>query len=358
MSHEKKMKDLMARLAAMSPEPPPYPDEAPMASHREVKRTRPALVFAAAAALVIVLAVPLFLFTGGEEPDVLATSTTTSVATTTVVPEPTTTTTAREETTTTVSMVESWSGLVFFYQTPENAFVTSPALVPVEVTVEGPFEDDVEFSRAIGAAVAQGADLPAGLETAIPADVVVESQTRDGVTVIADMNAAFLDGAGGALADFTMLNQLIYTLTDERFPNVLFTVDGEPVETFGTEGIVLTEPVNRESFLDHVHVINLTSPIQVQEDGYLIEGLADVFEANLNVAVLDAEGEIVEERFVTASCGTGCWGDFSMTIPADLIVPGESSIQVYARSAEDGSPVGVITVPIPEGDVWEIASGG
>lgn len=358
MSYEKKMKDLMARLVAMSPEPPPYPDETPMAAQSQLRRARPALVFAAAAVLVVVLAVPLLLFTGGEGPGPAATSTTnTTVVTTTLVPDTTSTSVAPSTTTTTVPALETWSGVVFFYQEPENSFSSNPALVPVPVMVEGSFEEDVDFSRAIAAVVAEGGQLPAGLQTAIPPDVVVESTTGDGATVIADMNEAFLDGAGGLLADFTMLNQLIYTLTHDSYESVMFTVNGEPVEAFGGEGLSLTEPVDRESFREgNLALIFVTQPLVESEGAYLVEGMANVTEATLSMEVIDGEETVVHEETVTASCGTGCWGDFSATIPAELIIPGESSVRLLTHSLEDGSDTEVITVAIPDGDVWQLTA--
>jgi hypothetical protein len=359
MSYEKKMRDLMARLVSMSPEPPPFPEEeAPMARQREERRTRPALVFAAAAALVVVLAVPLLLFSGGEDLEPLGTSTTSTIS-----PE-STTTTIPSSTTTAVPLVDNWTGAVFLYQVPENSNISNPALVPVAVSIDGPFEAGVDFSRAVSAALQAGEELPPGLQTAIPDDVIVQGTRVEGERIIADMNQAFLDGAGGTLADFTMLNQLVYTLTyGNEDGEVLFTVNGEPVTAFGGHGLDLTQPLNRETYLDldqlQLHLINLTSPIVRQEDGtYLVEGVANVFEAALTVAVLDAEGEVVHEEPVLASCGGPCWGEFFAEIDADLVVPGESSIRVFTYSMEDDSVSEAITIPIPEGDIWQMSAGG
>ena len=45
-----------------------------------------------------------------------------------------------------------------------------------------------------------------------------------------------------------------------------------------------------------------------------ITGSADVFEATVNIRVLDANGEVIAESFAMATCGTGCRGDFSTQI--------------------------------------------
>ena len=366
MSNEKKIRDLMARLASMSPEPPPYPEETPMARQVTKKERRPALVFVGAAALVALLAVPLLLMTGGEDPVLAGSSTTTSTTlpdtSTSQPPAPTTTTTIIETTTTSLTAEESvWTGVVYLYQEPENSFIGNPALVPLtlEVTADpGTLRDQADFTRALGALAETGTALPDRFGNAIPADVRVLDWSLEDRTVRADMNEAFLDGAGGLLADTTMLNQLIYTLTwMEPDAAVEFTVQGEPVEAFGSEGISLLEPVDRETFIDELHLIFLTQLISEFEHVYAVSGRANVFEATLTWQLLDGAGEMVHEEFTTASCGTGCWGEFGFGVDADLIVPGESSIRLLTYSAEDGSPTNMITIPIPEDGIWKLNTG-
>jgi len=358
MSYEKKIKDLLGRLVAMSPEPPPYPEEMSVTSKETPRRPRPALVFVGAAALVAALAVPVILLSMGREPEVAATTTTQAVATTSTTAQPSTTVTTVPETTTTIPVASQWSGTVFLYQAPENSFKADPALVPLTLRVTDPTGSLRPADAFTAALTALGAGLPEGFENAIPGDVAIVgvSSTESGATQ-ADMNEAFLEGAGGLLADFTMLNQLIYTLTyADPDQEVLFTVNGAPVETFG-EGLDLTSPVGRTDFQEELALIYLTAPVATDgEGGYLVEGLANAFEASLWVQVLDAEGAVVHEEYVMALCGTGCWGEFSTTITADLIVPGESSIRALTYSAEDGSMTDAITIPVPDGDVWELTA--
>lgn len=367
MSNEKKIRDLMARLVSMAPEPPPYPEETPMVRHVTKKERRPALVFVGAAALVVLLAIPLLLMTGGEDPVVAGSSTTTSTTvldtSTSQPPAPSTTSTVGEATTTTAQPIGGtiWTGVVYLYQEPENSFLGNPALVPLvlEVTAEpGTFSDHSEFTSALGILAETGRGLPDRFGNAIPPDVrVVDWALEDGM-VRADMNEAFLDGAGGLLADTTMLNQLIYTLTwMDADASVEFTVQGQPVEAFGSEGISLLEPVDRDTFIDELHLIFLTQPISQFENVYAVSGRANVYEATLTWQILDGAGEVVHDEFTTASCGTGCWGEFGVGVDADLIVPGESSVRLLTYSAEDGSPTNIITVPIPEDGIWQLYAG-
>ena len=77
-----------------------------------------------------------------------------------------------------------------------------------------------------------------------------------------------------------------------------------------------------------------------------ITGSADVFEATVNIRVLDANGEVIAESFAMATCGTGCRGDFStqIDVPIDAKQPG--TIQVFEYSAKDGSMINVVEIPV------------
>jgi Immunoglobulin-like domain of bacterial spore germination len=85
--------------------------------------------------------------------------------------------------------------------------------------------------------------------------------------------------------------------------------------------------------------MRVTSPIP-------IAGSADVFEATVNIRVLDANGDVIAESFAMATCGTGCRGDFSteVDVPVDAEQPG--TIQVFEYSAKDGTMINTIEVPV------------
>lgn len=361
MSDEKNLKDLLARLVAMSPEPPPFPEEVQMARHETAKRPRPVLAFAGAALLVVALGVPLVLFFQGSGREVVATTVPVPVTITTA-PEGRATTTTQIETSTTLAPASFWSQTVFVLQTPEGSFLGNPALVPLSVDVTdltGAIAPNAPFTEVLAEI---GPELPAPFFSEIPPEVqILELRIVDAVggqVWLADMSEAFVDGAGGLLADVTMLNQLVYTITEEsNIESVLFTVAGEPVEAYGTEGIVLTEPVGREDYIDDLALIFLTEPISEVEHVYIVAGRANTYEAVFSVQVIDENGELVHEEFAQASCGTGCWGEFGVGVASEVIEPGRSSIRLLTYSAEDGSPQDVITVPIPDNNIWVFTIG-
>ncbi len=88
----------------------------------------------------------------------------------------------------------------------------------------------------------------AGLSTSIPADTLLLGITiEDGLATV-DLSREFEVG-GGSLNILSRLAQVVYTLT--QFPTVdevLFHLDGKPVEVFSGEGVVLGDPVRRSDY--------------------------------------------------------------------------------------------------------------
>ncbi|MEX0864114.1 MAG: Gmad2 immunoglobulin-like domain-containing protein [Acidimicrobiia bacterium] len=360
MTNEKKMKDLMARMVAMSPEPPEFPQEIEMTQPASAPRRSPALILAIATAAVVALALPLLLFQGtaGEEP-----VGTTAPAPVTTLPEATPTTTPGPDTTppTTVPIVTEFDGVIYLIQEPDNSFLGNPAMVPVSVSLtdaSGVLRGIEDPALVVTRLADLGVTLPEGLTTVIPPGVDgvnggVDDSSPAVITMY--MNEAFLEGAGGLLADVTMLNQIIYTVTQED-PEALvqFIVNDQPVEAYGTEGLSLLEPVGRDTFLDDLNPIILTEPFLLGGDGLPhLEGRANVFEAGLTVQVVDpSSGEALYEEPVMASCGTGCWGIFTHEFDTPVLSP-ETVVKVFWYSAEDGEPADVVTVPVAEG-AWNL----
>ncbi|MGH8913891.1 MAG: Gmad2 immunoglobulin-like domain-containing protein, partial [Acidimicrobiia bacterium] len=133
---------------------------------------------------------------------------------------------------------------------------------------------------------------------------------------------------------------------------------GEPVTAFGSEGLDLSLPVARDSFLDHLNSVIVTNPVQ-GDDGLplVVSGAANVFEATVSLEALDAEGNVVHEAFATTSCGTGCWGGYSFEIQYEFT--GDETVRVFWHSAKDGSPSDVVTIPVlwNDDDGWPLVEG-
>jgi hypothetical protein len=258
--------------------------------------------------------------------------------------------------------------IIYLVQEPGNSFTGNPALVPFDVS----YTDETNALRGIDQPVLLltrladlGVTLPEGFTTVIPPGIDgviggIDDPAVEGDPAVINMymNEAFLDGAGGLLADITMLNQIIYTVTQGYDPETLvrFIVNDEPVEAYGTEGLSLVEPVGRATFLDQVNPIIITGLLYAPgvEGHAVLGGRANVFEAALTVRIVDpVTGATLYEEPVMANCGTGCWGDFRLEFNTPLLTT-ETEVQVFWYSAEDGDPADIVTIPVDEAVTWDL----
>jgi hypothetical protein len=117
------------------------------------------------------------------------------------------------------------------------------------------------------------------------------------------------------------LAQVVYTLT--QFPTVegvLFSLDGEPIDVLGGEGVVIDHPLTRRDYAELLPAILVTSPALNQAVGssVVIRGSANVFEANVGIEILDQNGDVLADTFTTATCGTGCRGAFRARVAFEV----------------------------------------
>ena len=343
---EEKANRFLRRVVATSPSPPEFPDR----DHGGVSRGRyrnARLTMGVTAAAVALLIAPFF-FVGGA--------------------------TTRANVTTTISErpppgAVAFSGVVYLVQDPQNSVSGHPALVPFEVIafdetgVLDEDDDDVAFLTKL-------TDLNVRLpsDAATPEDtptIVFYSMVPSGTRVeevstvewlgkqvlVLDMHGDFADGAGEEAADITMLNQLIYTATEGN-PDlrVWFTIEGRPLEVFGSDGLDLSTPVGRDTFRENLNPIILTAPVvaDIEDQTISVAGLANVFEGTVSYRVPSPQIGIARSGATTATCGTGCWGRFELTLPAGDIFSG-GSIQIFEESAQDGFPTNLIEMVMPAG---------
>jgi len=142
---------------------------------------------------------------------------------------------------------------------------------------------------------------------------------KDGVATV-DLTSEYEAGGGSASMNMRIA-QVVYTLT--QFPTVdgvLFELDGRPVDVLGGEGVVVDHPVTRKDYRDLLPAIVVRSPQPGSRvaNPVTVSGTANVFEANVTVEVVDSAGRTVGNAFTTATCGTGCRGTFSVTVPYEV----------------------------------------
>lgn len=192
------------------------------------------------------------------------------------------------------------------------------------------------------------AEKASGFSSAIPAGTQVLGLNIDDSVATVNLSKEFESG-GGSFSMRARLAQVVYTLT--QFPTVTtvqFQIDGQPVTTFGGEGVILEHPVGRADFEDLTPLILVESPTLGAAAGnpVRITGTANTFEATFQVEVVGSDGAVLAEEVVTATSGSGMRGTFDVTVPYTVNGTSQGSIVVYAASPKDGSRMGEVTIPV------------
>ena len=263
-----------------------------------------------------------------------------SETTVTLAPQETTTTVRTETTTTTSTTVQETMTLNVYYSRDEK-MVAAARVVPetkevgtaaMKALIEGPTAEEKD----------------GGMFSAIPEGTTFLGLNVENGIATVDLSKEYASG-GGSLSMFTRLAEVVFTLT--QFPTVEgvnFKLDGEPVEVFGGEGIVLDHPVNRSDYEELSPAILVESPTlgQKVDSPLRIYGTANVFEAVFRITIVNWDGLIIADEVVMASSGTGTRGTFDVTIPFELDRAGNGGLIVFSDSPKDGSPINVVEIPL------------
>ena len=218
-------------------------------------------------------------------------------------------------------------------------------LVPVLRTVPATL---AVATAAVRELLAGPASDERGLLTMIPAGSQLLGITIDGSVATVDLSGAFESG-GGSMSMFGRLAQLIYTVT--QFPTVdavRLRLDGQPVESIGGEGVIVGAGLGRTDSTYSLPPIFVDRPAwggAFPSPGR-VTGLANVFEAQFRLQVLDSGGRVLADTSVHATCGTGCWGTFDVTVGYGVPAPQWGTLRVFDPSAKDGTPTDVREYPI------------
>jgi Sporulation and spore germination/Immunoglobulin-like domain of bacterial spore germination len=190
-------------------------------------------------------------------------------------------------------------------------------------------------------AAAVGSQIPSGTQ-------LLGLNVDNGVATV-DLTSEFESGGGSASMNMRIA-QVVYTLT--QFPTVkgvLFELDGQRVDVLGGEGVIVDQPVTRKDYRSLQPAIVVEDP-QIGErvdNPVLVEGTANVFEANVTVEIVDSSGNVLKGDFTTATCGSGCRGTFSIELPYD--VPSETHGLIIVKdddAAGTGTPPHEVRIPI------------
>jgi hypothetical protein len=309
---------------------------------RRVRHTLPGWAMAAVAAVsVAVVGFGLLWFLdGGNGADVAGGDTTITTAVTTT-----------EFSTTSAPNPPQYSGQApyFFLDTTGPGWEGGPFLVPVARIAEGNDFYGAMAALLEGPTADEAAAIPA-MSTAIPEGTVLldVDYGADGVVTV-DFSSEFVSG-GGTLSMMGRLAQVVFTLdVFDGVEGVRFEVEGVPTTVFGGEGIIVNDPATSADFESLLPAVMIDSPVYGGLYGanpMVAYGTANVFEATVSLALTDADGLIIWEGFTTATCGTGCRGEWEISIPYEVDAPQMGSLIAWESSAMDGSQTNVREHPV------------
>lgn len=190
----------------------------------------------------------------------------------------------------------------------------------------------------------------AGIQDPIPAGTELLDVTIDDGTAIVDLTSDFERTGSGTFGETMLLAELAWTIT--QFPTVdqaLLKIDGRFKDAYMGHGFVIDadHPLKRRR-KDPVAPIIVSEPSFGARfsSGDLVAGTANVFEATVSLRLLGEDGGVLFEGFTTATCGTGCRGDYLEPFDFEIDSEQPGTIEVFESSAEDGSEINKVRVPV------------
>jgi Immunoglobulin-like domain of bacterial spore germination/Sporulation and spore germination len=190
------------------------------------------------------------------------------------------------------------------------------------------------------------AEYAAGLRSQIPAGTGLLGLRITSGTATVDLSSSF-GSATSAPTTRLRIAQVVYTLA--QFPTVTgvrFEINGQGVTMIG--GVPVPGPQTPAMYDGYLPAIIVQNPVIGEQvtSPVTVSGTADVFEATVSVRILDSAGHEIARTFTTATCGTGCRGDYS--VPVHYAVPSEEpgTIEVFESSMENGQAIHVQLIPV------------
>jgi germination protein M len=244
--------------------------------------------------------------------------------------------------------------------------VNEPALVPVLRTVpKSPATATAAMKALLAEPSAKERAAVPPIKTLIPAGTKLLGIEISGGLATVDLSAEFASFASddawdlGAFSLHGRLAQVVYTLTQfTSVDRVNFKLDGKPVkvlfgmadpESGSSEAIALDKPVTRATYRDHyLPLIFVDRPAwgAALPNPGRVSGLANVFEAQFRIALLDRNDKVLVDVPVLASCGTGCWGTFDVTLSYHASSAQWGTLRVWDISEYSGRPIAVREYPV------------
>lgn len=217
---------------------------------------------------------------------------------------------------------------------------------------------NVASTPAIGAAAVKAllagpnsSEKTAGLSSAVPAGSALASLSISSGTATANFNSPYATPASPA-AELQRVAAVVFTVTQFTAANrVAVQVDGVTPKRFASGAVDLTHPLGRSDVVGALPAILVESPAvgDALHGSLHLSGMANVFEAQFRVQLIDGAGHVLVDQPVHASAGTGTGGTFDTTFRFTATSTTMSTLRVYDVSMKDGSPMDEIDLHLPAG---------
>lgn len=242
-------------------------------------------------------------------------------------------------------------------QTPEERI--DLALYYVKTT-----ENDMYLVREIHQVPATKEPAKAALEELINTNPVIPGAARvlpqgtkikginikDGLATV-DFSQEVLRANVGAAGEALGIQSIVNTLTEfPEIQKVSFMVEGKTEDVMDWWGHVglYEQPFTRNLSSVNEPAIWVNSPTQGQKVSSPLEvtGSARVFEATVNIRLIDDTGKTIAEGFTTASEGAPGRGDFKYSLNFNAPSPGQGELEVFWESPKDGKELDRVSISV------------
>lgn len=192
------------------------------------------------------------------------------------------------------------------------------------------------------------AEVPDGLTRPIPEGTELLGAEVTGGVLLIDLSEEVRTNPGVGAEGEAILAQVL-AHTGAQFPTVeavRLLVEGEEVEELWGH-LDWSAPVEPDEFA--IVPIDVTEATGTDEGTIELAGTSNTFEATMGIVVTDAAGAMVEDTFITATCGSGCRGDWTHTVEG--LSPGDHEVTLTEDdpSGGEGRPPfsRTLTVTVP-----------
>jgi hypothetical protein len=213
---------------------------------------------------------------------------------------------------------------------------TSFFIEPVPVSVAA-FGDDLSarVTAAIDALLAISAPEDPELFTSVPEGTTLHRVSVDGGVATLDLAGGIVGSSGSSSQEVTFAQQLAHTArVDGSITAIRVVIDGAPIDELWGH-LDWSSPIEVDPFI--LSPVTITTPLaddEVPVGPVTFRGQATVFEATVLVTLLDADGRVLEEGFVTATTGAPERGTWEWTV--ELTNPGSYTIVAAESDPSDG----------------------